>query len=373
MIQTAIIYSNGIEEYDFGTGHPFRGNRYKLFIDHLKHYLTEGKDYKLFQAEYATDEDLLLICEKEYIEATREIYKAVHAGIIYPASFTMYQSADNIPYQKPGKIEEAARLVISQAKLAADLVQNDTVKKAISIGGGLHHAKPNFGEGFCLYNDVSFCANYLLTNYKLEKILILDTDAHAGNGTCEFFYEEPRVLFIDIHQDPRTLYPGTGFIHQIGKGAGEGFTVNIPMPPFAGDKSYELAFNEIIFPLAQDFRPQIIIRNGGSDPHYLDQLTNLSLTLQGFKMIGSKVRKLAELCNDKEIDLIASGYNQNILPYAWLALISALIDIPLNLPENTESIDKPSDEPLEETTFIINEIKKTLRGLRGLRGSGLAI
>lgn len=359
-MEAAIIYSDGVQEYDFGFGHPFRGNRYTLFIEHLKQYLPEGKAFKFFQADYATDEDLLLICEKEYIEATREIYKAAHAGIIYPARFTMYQSGDNIPYQKPGKIEEAARLVIGQAKLAADLIQNDSVLKAISIGGGLHHAKPNYGEGFCLYNDVSFCAKYLLTNYKLERILILDTDAHAGNGTCQFFYEEPRILFIDIHQDPRTLYPGTGFIHQIGKGAGEGFTVNIPMPPFAGDKSYELAFDEIIFPLAQEFKPQIILRNGGSDPHYQDQLTNLSVSLQGFKMIGAKVRKLAQLCDDKEIDLIASGYNQNVLPYAWLSLISSLINIPLDIPDPSEPIDKSFDEPLEETTYTINELKKTL-------------
>jgi acetoin utilization protein AcuC len=356
----AIIYSEGLIEYDFGPGHPFRGNRYTSFMEHLNQYLTEGKDYKLYRADYANDEDLLLICNKDYIEATREIYRAAHSGIIYPRNFSMYQSGDNLPYNKPGRIEEAARLVIGQAKLAADLVQSNTIKKAISIGGGLHHAKPHYGEGFCLYNDVAYCAKYLLENYNLDKILILDTDAHAGNGTCEYFYEEPRVLFIDIHQDPRTLYPGTGFVHQIGRGKGEGFTVNIPMPPFAGDASYELAFDEIIFPLVNEFQPQIIIRNGGSDPHYNDHLTNLSLTLQGFNMIGTKVRLLSEICNGKEIDLIASGYNQEVLPYAWLSLISSLINKPLELTDPSQPLEKYFEEPVEETKYILNELKKTL-------------
>ncbi len=361
-IKNAIIFSEGLIEYDFGPGHPFRGKRYTSFIEYLKENLIEGQDYKSYQASAVSYEDLLLICNPDYIEATQEIYRAAYAGILYPANFSKYHSGDNMPYNKPGRIEEAARLVIGQAKLAADLIQNSEATKVISIGGGLHHAKPHYGEGFCIYNDVAYCAKYLLSKYQLEKILILDTDAHAGNGTSEYFYEDSRVLFIDIHQDPRTLYPGTGFIQQIGKGAGEGYTVNIPMPPYAGDKSYELAFDEIIIPIAHEFQPQIIIRNGGSDPHYNDHLTNLSLTLNGFKMIGKKVRILSsKICNDKEIDLIASGYNQDVLPYAWLTLISSLFNLQINITDPSESHSyKLFEEPLEESIHIINEIKKTL-------------
>ncbi len=109
---------------------------------------------------------------------------------------------------------------MGQAKMAGDLVQRGEFKKAISLGGGLHHAQRNYGEGFCVYNDVAFCGLYLMKTYELERILILDTDAHAGNGTSDYFYEDPRVLFIDLHQDPRTLYPGTGFAHEIGSGRG---------------------------------------------------------------------------------------------------------------------------------------------------------
>jgi acetoin utilization protein AcuC len=170
-----------------------------------------------------------------------------------------------MPIGRPGRIEEAARFVVGQAKMACDLIQTGIYKKVISIGGGLHHAKPSYGEGFCLYNDVAFCALHLMQQYELERILILDTDAHAGNGTCEYFYEDARVLFIDLHQNPMTLYPGTGFADQIGHGKGKGFSVNIPLPINAGYDSYQLIFESIVEPITWEFEPQIIIRNGGSD------------------------------------------------------------------------------------------------------------
>jgi acetoin utilization protein AcuC len=198
--------------------------------------------------------------------------------------------------------------------------------------------------------------------YRLERILILDTDAHAGNGTAEYFYSDPRVLFIDIHQDPRTLYPGTGFAHEIGTGEGKGKTVNIPLPPNAGNDSYKLVFEEIIEPLTTEFQPQIIIRNGGSDPHFNDELTSLGLTVTGFHMIGEKVRKMAEVCGGREIDLIASGYNREVLPYAWLALIGGLLDwdVPAKEPIQVPAILQTGSS-LPETKRIVKEVKSYLK------------
>jgi acetoin utilization protein AcuC len=205
----------------------------------------------------------------------------------------------------------------------------------VVLGGGLHHAKASYGEGFCIYNDVAFCARYLRQVHGLDRVLVLDTDAHAGNGTAEYFYDDPSVLLIDLHQDPRTLYPGTGFAHQIGAGDGMGFTINVPMPPFSGDEAYRLVFEEIIRPVVNEFDPQVIIRNGGSDPHAGDELTNLGLQVKGFRMIGEQVREMSEVCDGKEVDLIASGYTRQILPPAWLALICGLtgIDIEIEEPE----------------------------------------
>ncbi|MDD5083259.1 MAG: histone deacetylase [Dehalococcoidales bacterium] len=334
-MKIGILYREEMREYDFGPGHSFRGDRYQVFPQFLRENLPEDDNYRIFKAEPATNEDLRLICQQDYIDFTREYFKAANLGLSYPGQFSQFHSGDNLPIGRPGKLEEAARLIIGQAKLGCDLVQGGKSPKVVSIGGGMHHAKPGYGEGFCVYNDVAFCAKYLQQKYKLERILILDTDAHAGNGTMEYFDADPSVLVIDIHQDPRTLYPGTGFPFQIGSGAGKGFTINIPMPVYAGGEAYRMVFEEIVEPVAREFKPQIIIRNGGSDPHSGDGLTSLGLQVKGFTMISQKVREMAQMCDGKVVDLIGSGYNKKVLPYAWLALICGLagIDITLEEPE----------------------------------------
>jgi acetoin utilization protein AcuC len=357
-----ILYNEGIKEYDFGPGHPFRGDRYQLFIKFLIEKLAQDDNYQILPSEPANDEDLLLICEKEYINFTREYYRASNLGLTYPGRFHKFHSGDNQPVGRSGKLEEAARLIVGQTKMACNLVAEGRFDKVVSIGGGLHHAKPSYGEGFCLYNDVAFCSKYLIQNFNLERILILDTDAHAGNGTVEYFYDDPRVLFIDLHQDPRTLYPGTGFAEQIGMGRGEGFTVNIPMPVNAGYNSYLLVFQSVVETLAKEFQPQIIVRNGGSDPHFNDGLTNLGLSVEGFYMIGERVMGIANICDGKVIDLIASGYNQQVLPYAWLALISGLMGIDLPT-EELEPIPERyrSDTAFTQTEKVVDEVINYLK------------
>lgn len=355
----AILYRDDLKEYDFGAGHPIRGERYQRFYRFLTENVSE-QIYQIIGTEKAKDEDLLFICENDYIDFTRAYYKAANLGFDYDGRFYLFHSADNRPVGKPAKVEEAARLIIGQAKRAVDLVESGEFEKAVSIGGGLHHAKPSFGEGFCLYNDVAYTAKYLMKEYGLKRILILDTDAHAGNGTSEYFYQDPRVLFIDLHQDPRTLYPGTGFANQIGEGAGKGYTVNVPMPVGAGYDSYKLVFEEIVQPLAKEFEPRIIVRNGGSDPYLNDQLTQLGLPIKGFRMIGEKTREIAEICRGKEIDLIASGYNEKILPYAWLSLISGLAGIEIVIEEPVpERYIK--DSALDETKKVVREVKASLK------------
>jgi acetoin utilization protein AcuC len=354
----AVLYREELKEYDFGPGHSFRGDRYLEFRRFLKERLPEDHYYRIVEADWAGDEDLLFICESEYIAFTREYYKAANLGLDHSGPLYRFHSGDNIPTGRPGKLEEAARLVVGQAKRACDLVIGGEFEKAICIGGGLHHAKPGYGEGFCLYNDVAFCGRYLVQRHGLRRVLVLDTDAHGGNGTMEYFYDDRNVLLIDLHQDPRTLYPGTGFVHQIGSGDGKGFTVNVPMPPYSGHESYKLVFEQVVMPIAGEFEPEIIIRNGGSDPHFRDGLTNLGLPLAGFRMIGEKVSEIAGACRGRAIDLIASGYNRDVLPYGWLALISGLAGWDTAIEEPPPI---PEDPAVSKTERVIQEVKAQLR------------
>ncbi|MGD8546000.1 MAG: hypothetical protein PVH12_07480 [Candidatus Bathyarchaeota archaeon] len=355
--QVGIMFSEKLKKYDFGPGHPFRGDRFENFFAYFQQKIGQSERFQIIiNDEGASDDDLYLWHEEDYI---RTMQKA-SAGIT-PQNLHRFISPDNVnplTRQFPCGIEEAARVVVKNSMMACELVEERNYEKAVSIGGGLHHARPRYGEGFCVYNDVVISAKHLIKKYNLKRILILDTDAHAGNGTSEAFYSDPRVLFIDIHQ--KYIYPGTGYLNEIGVGEGEGFTVNIPLPAYASDNAYKLIFDEIVYPLAKEFDPQFIIRNGGSDPHPSDEITQLGLTLKGFKQIGNAVRQIAEVCDGKEADLICSGYKPQVLTRAWLALILALADIEMEL-EEPLPIRIRKEQAFREVQKLIEELKRNLQ------------
>ncbi len=358
-----LLYSDEVNEYDFGEGHPFRGHRFKIFFKFLDKTLHKNTDFEIIPCSPVEDKDLLLICSEEYIKYVKNFYELAYQGKInyLTALGSNFISIDNIPGQNCGNIEKAARVIVGQMKKACDLIMEGTFKKIVSIGGGLHHAKPSFGEGFCVYNDIAFAAKYLIEKYSLRKILILDTDAHGGNGTMEYFYEDSRVLFIDIHQDPKTIYPGTGFTWQIGEGAGKGFTINCPLPIGACWDSYEYVFQNLIFPITEEFMPEIIIRYGGTDPHWNDTLAHLGLTIADFRKIGEFTQQISHFSKGKVIDAIASGYNEKIIGPGWLALISGLYAIPFHI-EEPENFQKNRDiDTFEATKTMVRKLKENLK------------
>ncbi|MCW4052811.1 MAG: hypothetical protein NWE78_06360 [Candidatus Bathyarchaeota archaeon] len=351
-----ILYSDELKKYDFGPGHPFRGDRYQIFMEYFNKTLKETGKFEVIKSDNAaSDSELALAHEKDYIQALQQASSGTPVSNLW-----RFISGDNVnPRTRrfPIGIERAARVIVKNSILSCDLVHEEQYEKAVCLGGGLHHARPRYGEGFCVYNDVVIAARHLITKHRLERILILDTDAHAGNGTCEAFYSDPRVLFIDMHQ--KFIYPGSGYEEDIGEGAGEGFTVNVPLPAFAGNDVYKLVFDEIVFPLAEEFTPQIIIRNGGSDPHPSDEITQLGLTLEGFKYVGASVRKTAGICDGKEVDLICSGYKPEILSRAWAALIAGLANVEINLEEPIQ-LKTNKNQMIEEAAEIVGRVKENL-------------
>jgi acetoin utilization protein AcuC len=358
LMKAALLYSDGLTQYDFGRGHPFRGDRYPRFREFFRANLNQD-DFEIIEPSPASDEDLMLVHSEEYIRFVENFYRIQASGLDVPGAYR-FLSGDNIPKPGAGNLAQAARLICGGSKLAGEIVAEERYEKAIALGGGMHHASREYGEGFCILNDVAICALNLKKKYGLERILILDTDAHAGNGTAHTFYDDPQVLFIDLHQDPRTIYPGKGFAHEIGRGKGEGYTVNIPLPPLAGYDSYNLVMEEIALPLSREFDPQIIIRNGGSDPHFADELTQLGLNLKGFHMIGERVREMARVCSSKEVDLLCSGYNLEILPLSWSSLILGLMDIDQEFAEPFPEHPQ-GKEVFIKTEEVVAEVKRNLQ------------
>ncbi|MEM4704575.1 MAG: histone deacetylase [Candidatus Bathyarchaeia archaeon] len=230
------------------------------------------------------------------------------------------------------------------------------------MGGGYHHAGRDYGGGFCLFNDIAVLVEFLRAKYGLRRFLVLDYDVHFGNGTSDIYYRDPSVLFISLHQDPRTLYPGTGFVWQLGEGEGEGFNVCVPLPAGTGDESYLYALREVFVPLAEEFKPEVIIANGGSDSHFADSLGDLRLTVEGFFALSRLVREVADrLCGGRLILMPGSGYNPKVLPACWFALVAGVAGFD---EIGVRDVDVPPKEPpvvrgaVERT---VDELKRLLR------------
>jgi len=323
-MKNAVIYSDEMKQYDFGPGHPFRGDRHAGFMQLLNQTPAAKAGFDIVTPRPATDEDLRLIHSREYIEFIKQ-------GKWDPWSFRDVEFVAADTPLTPG-MDEAARIVVGAGITAGDLVATNRYTLAISVGGGMHHARPAHGAGFCLYNDVAICVRHLQQRHGIKRILILDTDGHAGDGTCDIFYDDPEVLFISLHQDPRTQYPGTGFAHQIGLGAGKGFSVNIPLPPRTAIAPFLYALEEVFVPLAHAYKPDLILRNGGSDPHFDDQLIELGITVEGFYRIGALIRETARgVCGGRIVDMVGSGYNPVVLPFAWLSLVCGVAGIAVDI------------------------------------------
>ena len=341
----AIVYHEGITDYDLGRGSPFRGDRFPRFMELMKDLgLLSDPQVRLVEPEPA-DGVLGLVHPKEYIE---EVERREALSIPLTGDTPL----------RPG-IVDAARLIVGASVEAGELVADGGVKVAEGVGGGLHHAGREYGGGFCVFNDVAVCAQNLLENHGMERVMILDSDVHAGNGTMDIFYGEPRVLFVSVHQDPMTIYPGTGFIDQIGEGDGEGYTVNVPLPPGAGDRCMGLFLEEVFKPLAKEFRPQIIIRNGGADPHFLDGLGSLNLTFEGLRAIGRAVAEAASSSGCGVVDLCCSGYNPMTVAEGWFSLLAGVVGFEKKVDEPMTP-PRPSEAALGRTRETLDAVRRRL-------------
>lgn len=166
-----------------------------------------------------------------------------------------------------------------------------------------HHAGPDYGGGFCYFNNVAIAAKVLLP--KVPRIAVLDFDAHHGNGTADIFAASPDILYVSTHQ--YGIYPGTGPAEAVGEGRGEGFTVNIPFPPRAGDGSFDRAFREVVEPIVRQFRPEAILVSLGADAHYKDPLTQLGLSSKGYVALAERTLALAGSAAHGRVAFVLEG------------------------------------------------------------------
>jgi acetoin utilization deacetylase AcuC-like enzyme len=186
-----------------------------------------------------------------------------------------------------------------------------------------HHAAKSRGAGFCIFNNVAVAARAALAEEGVERVLIADFDVHHGDGTQALFYDDPAVLFFSTHQYPH--YPGTGHWSERGQGAGEGTTINVPLPPGVGDEGFRRIYDEVLTPAARRYRPQLILVSAGFDAHWDDPLAGMSLSIQGYADLVRRLIELAgELCGGRIAFTLEGGYRKVVLPYAVLNALRLL-------------------------------------------------
>jgi acetoin utilization deacetylase AcuC-like enzyme len=183
---------------------------------------------------------------------------------------------------------------------------------------GHHSGATVWGNrGFCTLNNEAILVNQLRARYGIKRIAIVDTDVHHGDGTQDIFYHDPNVLFISLHQDGRTLYPGTGFINEQGGPNAWGQTLNIPLPPGTGDDGYHYVLETWVLPLLRAFEPELIINSAGQDNHFTDPLASMNLTAEGYGRITELLKP--------DLAVLEGGYSiEGALPFVNLAILLAL-------------------------------------------------
>ncbi len=342
-------YVPGVKDYDFGYGHPFRGDRFPKFVRFIRRL---GAPIEIIDpvGEPPTFQDLLRVHDKGYLDKLIEMSRKGFGLISLdtPAFKGMWEASLSLVYSALSAIRVALR-------------------EGSSLGfGGAHHAGVREGGGFCLINDVAVAARWAQSQ-GVDRVLIFDHDAHHGNGTMEIFYEDDSVLYVSLHQDPATIYPGVGFLHQVGRGKGEGYTVNVPLPPKAGPESYKIAIEELVVPITESFDADLVIAHGGSDPHYSDPLTNLGQTIEGLWELGGWASSLK---SKSKVNLLISGYNEEIRNWGWLALSYGFMGevLPKDPREVDGSPEIEDDRVIRRTRALIDEGKKVFSKYWNVRG-----
>jgi len=322
-VKTALVHSEEWWRFDYSPEHPLRMERLGMTWRLMEAYgLTSGPKLKVLTPEPASVEAITRFHSREYIE----ILRAVSAGDWVPHAARYGLGAGDNPIF-PG-LWEAALLVAGGSLLASQLVLDNEVARVFHFAGGLHHAMPERASGFCYVNDAVLAIMEL--RRRDLKVAYVDIDAHHGDGVQFAFYADPRVLTISSHERGDRLFPGTGFVEEMGEGEGLGYSVNLPLQPYTDDAVYEPAFEAVVPPLLRAFEPDVVVLQLGIDSHRTDPLTHLAWTVQGFAKI---VARLLEL-SPRVVALGGGGYDLPNVARAWTAAWAAMngAELPAEIP-----------------------------------------
>jgi acetoin utilization protein AcuC len=321
-----IIYHSKYKLYDLGEGHPFNPIRAEMVLDLLNEL---GHKVDCLEPELITPDIFYSIHNEEYVNTIESLSKG---NELEKAEMFGLGTVDN-PIAKG--MAEGARYQAGGTLLAAKLLIEEKAKRVLQLGGGFHHAHKNLASGFCLYNDLALAIKEM-TDHGWH-VAYIDIDVHHGDGVQEIFYSDGQVMTISLHESGEYLFPGTGFIHELGQGMGRSLKLNVPLDPFTEGDSYIEVMNGIIEPALRWFRPDALVVMAGADAHYSDPLADLMLTTIDYENIFRKILGFADKYSKGRVMFtLGGGYSLTATPRIWAILFLVLLNLEIakKIPQN---------------------------------------
>lgn len=316
MSETVLVYKGKeIAAYGFGDPHPFGTDRHDVFHAELeKAGLGDAIDYG--HPRPALVDELALFHTAEYIDKVSRM-SAEGKGWLDGGDTPAVQG-----------IYDAASAVVGAVLCAVDEVMHDNYQRAFVPIAGLHHAARNSAAGFCVFNDCGIAVEYLRKNYGLKRIAYVDIDAHHGDGVFYGFEDDPDLIFADIHEDGRHLYPGTGHAGETGKGRAQGTKLNIPLPPGADDAAFRDAW-KLVERFIDEQKPEFILMQCGADSLEGDPITHMAWTEEAHAHAAAAMCRLAgKHCKGRIIGTGGGGYNRRNVARAWTRVVQSFVETP---------------------------------------------
>jgi acetoin utilization deacetylase AcuC-like enzyme len=296
-------------EHETGT-HPENASRIRAIESEL-----DGLDWlglRVEEAPAATREQLERVHPATHVEAIQRL-SASGGGMI-----------DFDTIASPRSFEAALRAAGGAVAATESLLSGADRFAFCGLRPPGHHAERGRAMGFCLFNNVAVAAAHALARYDVERVAVVDWDVHHGNGTQEVFYESSDVLFFSIHQMP--LYPGSGDVGESGAGAGDGYTINLPVPPGAGPDEFLALVQTVVMPVAREFSPDLLIVSAGYDAHREDPLAQCLLDDRAYADMAASLRDLAEELGVGALACLEGGYAPDALARSVATTIASFTD-----------------------------------------------
>lgn len=321
-MKSALVWDPAFTRYRFRPDHPFNPQRLELTVSLLEEMgLLAGEGVQVVAPRMATDEELLRVHGAEYVQAVRRFG---HAERPDPREGWRWGlGTDDNPFMT--QMHEVTATVVGGTLRAAELVMSGEVKRAFNVAGGLHHAHRDRASGFCVYNDLAVAIAWIRERYG-ARVMYIDYDAHHGDGVQGIFYDDPEVLTLSLHESGRFLFPGTGFVDELGDGDGYGYSLNVPMEPFTEDDSWIGIYARLLPEVAEAFRPEVIVLQNGCDAHTADPLTHLRCSTRLYEETVRITGEVADhYCDGRIVATGGGGYAVwQVVPRAWTLVWAGL-------------------------------------------------